>query len=133
MCDNNDGHSKSVFGWAVIFGKATMSFELLKSCCGMWALRNPKVIWLVTRGFWKKKLNGFQKSVKARGEVLLDLYYEKSCFWAKALVAFGPFGWLLAFTKAKAGSKAPTKGTLILLPSILSWLIKDQNRVLFSG
>jgi hypothetical protein len=33
-----------------------------------------------------------QKSVKVRGEVLLDLYYEKSCFWAKALVAFGPFG-----------------------------------------
>ena len=41
--------------------------------------------------------------------MLLDLYYEKSCFWAKALVAFGPFGWLLAFTKAKAGSKAQPK------------------------
>jgi len=99
-----------VFGWAVTFGKATVSFELLKSCCGMWALRNPKVIWLVTCGFWKKKLNGSQKSVKAGGEVLLDLYYEKSCFWAKALVAFGPFGWLLAFTKAKAGSKAQPNG-----------------------
>jgi hypothetical protein len=69
-------------------------------------LRNPKVIWLVTRGFWKKKLNESQKSVKAEGEVLLDLYYEKSCFWAKVLVAFGLFGWLLAFTKAKAGLKA---------------------------
>jgi len=54
----------------------------------------------------EKKLNGSQKSVKAGGEVLLDLYYEKSCFWAKALVAFGPFGWLLIFTKVKAGSKA---------------------------
>jgi len=50
--------------------------------------------------------------VKAGGEVFLDLYYEKSCFWAKALVAFGPFGWLLAFTKAKAGSKAQPKGPL---------------------
>jgi hypothetical protein len=47
--------------------------------------------------------------------VLLDLYYEKSCFWAKALVAFGPFGWLLAFTKAKAGSKAQPKGPSIAL------------------
>jgi len=50
--------------------------------------------------------------VKAGGEVLLDLYYEKSCFWAKALVAFGLFGWLLAVTKAKAGSKAQPKGPL---------------------
>jgi hypothetical protein len=33
----------------------------------------------------------------------LDLYYTKSSFGAKALVAFGPFGWLLAFVKAKAG------------------------------
>jgi len=41
------------------------------------------------------------------------LYYEKSCFWAKALVAFGPFGWLLTFTKAKAGSKAQPKGPLV--------------------
>jgi len=60
-----------------------------------------------------KKLNVFQKSVKAGGEVLLDLYYEKSCFWAKTLVAFGPFGWLLAFTKAKAGPKAQPKGSLV--------------------
>ena len=40
-----------VFGWAVTFRKATVSFELLKSCCRMWALRNPKVIWFVTCGF----------------------------------------------------------------------------------
>jgi hypothetical protein len=57
----------------------------------------------------EKKLNGSQKLVKAEGDVLLDLYYEKSCFWTKALVAFGPFGWLLAFTKVKAGSKAQPK------------------------
>jgi len=50
--------------------------------------------------------------VKAGGDVLLDLYYVKSCFWAKALVAFEPFGWLLAFTKTKAGSKAQPKGPL---------------------
>jgi hypothetical protein len=33
-----------------------------------------------------------QKQVKAGGEVLLDLYYSKSCFWTKAVVVFGPFG-----------------------------------------
>jgi len=43
--------------------------------------------------------------MKARGELLLKLYCSKSCFWIKAAVAFGPFGWLLAFAEAKAGSK----------------------------
>jgi len=33
-----------------------------------------------------------ERTPKVKGEVLLDLYYEKSCFWTKALVAFGPFG-----------------------------------------
>jgi hypothetical protein len=32
------------------------------------------------------------KASESRGEVLLDLYYSKSCFWAKAPVAFWPFG-----------------------------------------
>jgi hypothetical protein len=53
---------------------------------------------------------GAQKLVKARGEVFLDLYCSESCFWAKAHVAFGPFGWLLALAKAKAGWKAQPKG-----------------------
>jgi hypothetical protein len=33
-----------------------------------------------------------QNLVKAGKEVLLDLYYSESCFWAKADVTFGPFG-----------------------------------------
>jgi hypothetical protein len=41
--------------------------------------------------------------MKAGREVLLKLYCSESCFWAKAHVAFGLFGWLLAFAKAKAG------------------------------
>jgi hypothetical protein len=44
-----------------------------------------------------------QKPLKAGGEVLLHLYYGESCFWEKASRAFKPFGWLLAFAKAKAG------------------------------
>jgi hypothetical protein len=44
-----------------------------------------------------------QKSQKAGLEVLLHLYCSESCFWAKAPRAFEPFGWLLAFAKAKAG------------------------------
>ena len=55
-----------VFGWAVTFEKATVSFELLKSCCGMWALRNPKVIWLVTRGFLEKKTERIPKVSESR-------------------------------------------------------------------
>jgi len=60
----------------------------------------------------EKKTEQIPKVSENRGGVLLDLYYEKSCFWAKALVAFGPFGWLLAFTKTKTGSKAQPKGPL---------------------
>jgi hypothetical protein len=41
---------------------------------------------------WKKKTERIPKVSESRGEVLLDLYYEKSCFWVKALVAFGLFG-----------------------------------------
>jgi hypothetical protein len=44
-----------------------------------------------------------QKPLKVGGEVLLHLYYDESCFWAKASRAIKPFGWLLAFAKAKAG------------------------------
>jgi hypothetical protein len=44
-----------------------------------------------------------QKPVKVGGEVFLDLYYSESCFWGKAYLTFGPFDWLLAFAKAKAG------------------------------
>jgi hypothetical protein len=41
--------------------------------------------------------------------------------WAKAVVAFEPFGWLLAFAKAKAGSKAqPNRAKLWCQSSILS-------------
>jgi hypothetical protein len=40
--------------------------------------------------------------VKAGGRGAFDLYHTKS-WLAKATVAFGPFGWLLAFAKAKAG------------------------------
>ena len=65
-----------------------------------------------------KKTERISKVSESRGEVLLDLYYEKSCFWAKALVAFGPFGWLLAFTKAKAGSKANQRD-----PKSISYLL----------
>jgi hypothetical protein len=43
--------------------------------------------------------------VKAWGNLLLDLHQSKSCFWAKANVAFHSFGWLLAFEEAKAGWK----------------------------
>uniref|UniRef100_A0A0E0AIB2 Uncharacterized protein n=1 Tax=Oryza glumipatula TaxID=40148 RepID=A0A0E0AIB2_9ORYZ len=39
----------------------------------------------------------------AAARVAFDLYYTKSWLWAKAIVAFGPFGWLLAFAKVKAG------------------------------
>jgi hypothetical protein len=42
--------------------------------------------------------------------VFLDLYCSENCFWAKTHVAFGPFGWLLALAKAKAGWKAQPKG-----------------------
>jgi len=49
---------------------------------------------------------GAQKPVKAGGDVLLNWYYSENCFWAKAHKSFGPFGWLLAFAKVKAGSKA---------------------------
>ncbi len=44
-----------------------------------------------------------QKPVKAGVGVLLDLCYTKSIFGAKAPIAFGPFGWLFTFAKAKAG------------------------------
>ena len=33
--------------------------------------------------------------MKAGEEVFLDFYHGKSCFLAKALIAFGPFGCLL--------------------------------------
>jgi hypothetical protein len=33
-----------------------------------------------------------QKPVKGGGDVLLDLYCTKSYFWAKAYMAFEPFG-----------------------------------------
>jgi hypothetical protein len=41
--------------------------------------------------------------------LLLDLYCSKSCFWTKAGIAFGPFGWLLPFPKTKIGLKAQPK------------------------
>jgi len=42
--------------------------------------------------------------VKAKEEMLLDLYCSETCFWAKTHMAFGLlFDWLLAFAKAKAG------------------------------
>ncbi len=43
-----------------------------------------------------------QKQVKAGGRDAFDLCNTKSWLWAKAVVSFGPFGWLLAFAKAKA-------------------------------
>jgi hypothetical protein len=50
------------------------------------------------------------KANERRGKVLLELYYNENCFWAKAHVAFGLFGWLLAFAKVKVGWKAQPKG-----------------------
>jgi hypothetical protein len=47
-----------------------------------------------------------QKQLKVGGEVLLKMYYSENCFWAKAVVAFGFIGWLLAFVKIEVGSKA---------------------------
>jgi hypothetical protein len=44
-----------------------------------------------------------QKQLKAWERAAFDLYYTKSWLWVKAVVAFGSFGWLLAFAKAKAG------------------------------
>ena len=44
-----------------------------------------------------------QKAGESRGRGAFDLYYTKSSLWTKAIVAFGSFGWLLAFAKAKAG------------------------------
>jgi hypothetical protein len=43
------------------------------------------------------------------GEMLLDLCYSESCFLAKTHMAFWLFGWLLAFAKAEADWKSPTK------------------------
>jgi hypothetical protein len=40
--------------------------------------------------------------VKVGGRCAFDLYYTKNWLWVKAVVAFGPFGWLLAFAKLKA-------------------------------
>jgi len=70
-------------------GCVWLGCDFWKSYCELWAFE--KLLWDV--GFEKskshlvghlwlleKKLNGSQKSVKAGGEVLLDLYYEKSCF-----------------------------------------------------
>jgi hypothetical protein len=44
-----------------------------------------------------------QKQMKVGREVLLDLYCDESCFWAKVPLTFGP---LVGFCKrkAKAGS-----------------------------
>jgi hypothetical protein len=68
-----------------------------------------------------------QKLLKAGGEVILHLYCSESYFWTKAPRAFEPFGWLLAFTKVKAGWKAQPNTPLI--KQLLSkfgnfWLIR---------
>jgi hypothetical protein len=55
--------------------------------------------------------------VKVEGEILLDLYYSKSCFWRKPYLTFWPFGWLLTFAKAKAGSKVQPKRPLPSVPT----------------
>ena len=43
------------------------------------------------------------KAGESRGRGAFELYYTKSWLLAKVAVAFEPFGWLLAFAKAKAG------------------------------
>jgi hypothetical protein len=50
----------------------------------------------------------------------LVLYCSESCFWAKALMAFESFDWLLAFSKSKNRLKSPSKGTLIWI-CVFSW------------
>jgi hypothetical protein len=49
-----------------------------------------------------------QKPVKA-GEGAFGFVLGKSWLWAKAVVAFGPFCWLLTFAKVKVGWKVQPK------------------------